>query len=379
MNYFNILRALQKGDKDFFCVSVEEQKSFLNTLGDPADDIDRSFKQYLCQFFFVPKRKQILFNLFSFIVLPFLVLYLLIKRVYLTKSQPVEAIFESKNMLEILPTELKNRFSIKSDCWDVKPSLSIRDLRFCWRIYKVAPIHCYFALKSLMNLARYSAIFYKYAPMVIIRHSEYSFSSSLLTAYCNSHGARHIDVMHGEKLFFIRDAFFHFDECYVWADYYAALFKSMKAEPAQFHVALPPSMQIEVERYKKPTVFSHYKYYLALYTEEQIKEIVQSMDFAIQQGKTVKYRPHPRYSNMALLKKYVAEEEIEYPQAVPIIESISNVEYAVGSYTTVLSQAWFSGRGVILDDVTFKKQYDQLKERGYFLSNIVCDKLSLYQ
>ena len=279
-------------------------------------------------------------------------------------------------MLEIVPTELYDKYAFAEECWDVKPSLSVRDLAYGWRIYKKAPLHCYFTLKSLINVARYSALIWKYTPRVIIRHSEYSFSSSLLTEYCHQHHVKHINVMHGEKLFFIRDAYFHFDECYVWSEHYAMLFKSLKAEPNQFKIAIPPSMKINVDQHQNPNVYADYKYYLAQYSEEQLRSIVKSLRFVIQQGKSVKYRPHPRYSNMDILKDYVSEEEIEYPQYVSILESISNMEYAVGSYTTVLSQAWFSGKNIILDDVTFKDQYEHLEELSYSLIGEHCLRLS---
>ena len=100
------------------------------------------------------------------------------------------------------------------------------------------------------------------------------------------------------------------------------------------------------------------------------------MAFARREGKTVRFRPHPRYSDMDLLKKYVSEEEIETPQKVGILESISNLDCAVGSYTTVLAQAYFSGKNILLDDVTFKSQYNQLKERRYILIGNNPQKLS---
>ena len=257
--------------------------------------------------------------------------------------------------------------------------MSFNDFGFLIRLVSRAPHHPYFILKSWMNVVLYSDMIRRHSPEVMIQFGEFSFSSSILTAYCHKHGVKHIDIMHGEKLWFIRDAFFHYDECYVWDEYYADLFRSLKAEPTQFRVAIPPSMRIDTEVYKNQEYYADYKYYLALYTEEQIKWIVQSMEFAKREGKSVKYRPHPRYSDMELLRKYVKDEEIEMPKKVGIMDSISNLEFAVGSYTTVLSQAWFSGKGVVLDDVTFKDQFDKLEEHGYILAKKDCGRLSKYQ
>ena len=100
------------------------------------------------------------------------------------------------------------------------------------------------------------------------------------------------------------------------------------------------------------------------------------MAFAKREGKTVRYRIHPRYTDLSVLRKYVSDEEIEYPKKVSILESISNMEYAVGSYTTVLLQAYLSGKKVLLDDVTYKKRFEQLKEYRYILAKDDIEKLS---
>ena len=154
------------------------------------------------------------------------------------------------------------------------------------------------------------------------------------------------------------------------------LLQSLKAEPSQFRIAVPPSIKIDCEKYKNEDRYADYKYYLAIYDEETLKKIVESMSFAEKQGKTVKYRPHPRYSNKELLRKYVKEEEIEWYSEVPILESISNLGCAVGSFTTVMVQAYFSGKKVLMDDVAKKEEYDKLQSLDYILSGDEFDKLS---
>ena len=110
-------------------------------------------------------------------------------------------------------------------------------------------------------------------------------------------------MQHGEKLRYIRDSFFHYDECYVWDEHYVNLFKEMHAEPSQFKVAVPPSLRIDCKVHHNSSVYADYKYYLAADTEEDIKSIVASMAFAKSEGKTVKYRIHPRYTDLNVLKK----------------------------------------------------------------------------
>ena len=379
MNYFKILRFLQFGDKNQFSVSIEEQQTFLKYLGEAKNDIDRGYKQYRCQNFFLSKLKVWLFNFAAIVMLPFIVVYYLFKGLFVKKGDVVESIIEKKGMAEVVPQIVRDKYHPKSDFWREGASMSFGDIPFLIKLICRAPFHPYFVLKSWMNVVFYSDMIRRHHPQTMIQFGEFSFSSSILTAYCHSHGVKHINIMHGEKLYFIRDAFFHYDECYVWDEFYAELFQSLMAEPTQFRVALPQSLHININNNINAKVYADYKYYLALYSENQIKCIVRSMEFARREGKKVMYRPHPRYSDMKLLKKYVMADEIEMPGEVDIIESISNLEYAVGSYTTVLSQAYFSGKKVILDDVTFETEYYRLKKMHYILSSMNTLQLSYLQ
>lgn len=379
MNYFKILRKLQYGDKRLFDISVEEQIVYMKSLGEPDGDIDRGFKQYLCQNYFVKGWKVWLLNIVAAFLVPFLVCFLLLRGVFLKKGEKVNSIIEDKGMVEVIPQIVIETYNPDNRYWHERASLSFRDLTFLCMMIARAPHHPYFVLKAMMNVAYYSDMIRRHCTEIVIQYGEFSFSSSILTAFCHEKGVKHIDIMHGEKLFFIRDAFFHYDECYVWDEYYADLFCSLMAEPTQFKVAIPKSMKMDLKTNLAPNVYADYKYYLALYNEDKIQQIVQSMAFAKRDGKTVKYRPHPRYSDMELLKKYVPAEEIEIPKEVSILESISNLDFAVGSYTTVLSQAYFSGKQVVLDDVTFESEYHKLKSLKYILSLKNTIKLSELQ
>ena len=81
---------------------------------------------------------------------------------------------------------------------------------------------------------------------------------------------------------------------------------------------------------------------------------------------------------MKLLRKYVKDEQIELPE-VNILESISSTQNIVGVYSTVLTQAYFNGLNVILDDMSEKKQYESLKDLEYILIDKVSERLSDYQ
>lgn len=379
MDYYKILELLRTGNKDVFDIPKEKQESFLDSFKEPSSDIERSFNQYRCQNLFVPGFKVLVLNVLSAFVLPIIYLVLFFRGLFVEREEGPFAIIENKGMPEVVPNVIREKYNPSEAYWSKTPSLSYIDLPFIFKILWHSHAHFYFVLKASMNVGLFSNMIFKYNPKVIIHYGEFSFSSSLLTDYCHIYKVKHVNIQHGEKLYNIRDGFFHFDECYVWAEHYVNLFVSLKAIPEQFIVSIPPSMKIVIDNYKNNQCFADYKYYLQEYNETELLSIIKSLSFIKDKGYSIKYRPHPRYSNLSLLKKHIASEEIEEPSNVSIMESLSNVDYVIGSYTTVLTQAYLSGKNVVLDDVTFYEQYIKLKNMNYYLSNASAILLSSLQ
>ena len=373
-----ITTTIQRGNKTLFDIPRLEEESYLRKLGPAKDDYDRSYKQYKCQNYFMPPWKVVIINIFAFFFLLPTVIYLVLKRTIVNRQELIQAIGEFKGITEIIPDTLQRRYKIVI-AETSRPSLSVRDLSYVLQMALRYPLAPYFTIKCTLKLGGYSQSIYCHHPDAIIVHNEPSFTISVLTNYCNKKGVKHINVMHGEKLFFIRDSYFRFDECYVWSEHYVRLFTSMNAAAGQFIIEIPHSLKIDTQKYINKSDYADYKYYLAIYNEEEIRSIVESLSFVGRNGETVKFRPHPRYSNIKLLEKYVGKEKIENPNEVSILSSISNLKYAVGSFTTVLSQAYFSGKGVICDDVTFSEQYKKLKDLKYILASMPLPKLSDFQ
>ena len=375
MNVFKIAKFLQKGNKGYFEAPVNEQLAYLDGLGNASSDIERSYKQFLCQEYFVPTWKRFLWWVVSVAAIPFLLIILYLRGLRVRPIKKIDTIAENRGMTEIIPLELSSKYDLEFGVWHSGVGLNGSDIHYIFRRI-IGWRQPYFMMKSILRIASFSPMITKFSPERIIQYGEYSFCSSMLTDYFHTRGVKNINVQHGEKLMFIRDSFFHFDECYVWGDYYVKMFVRMKAEPNQFIVSVPPSLNINIEEHNSPSCYADYKYYLASESEDDIRSIVASMAFAKREGKTVKFRIHPRYTDLNILKKYVPESEIELPSKVNILDSISNMEYAVGCYTTVLLQACLSGKKVIINDVTFQERYGQLKEYGYILAKDEIEKLS---
>ena len=69
---------------------------------------------------------------------------------------------------------------------------------------------------------------------------------------------------------------------------------------------------------------------------------------------------------MEHLRKTFKEENIESFD-VKTQDSINNSEYIVGTATTVLTEAYYGGKKILIDDVTDKEEYESLKSRKYLM------------
>ena len=220
----------------------------------------------------------------------------------------------------------------------------------------------------MVKLAMYRYQYEVYHPKAMIVDEEYSYTSSFLTEYCHRLGVEHIDIMHGEKLYFIRDTFFCFDRCYVWDGYYRDLFCQLRAEPTQFRIELPPAMQPWDAQGVEKTV--DYTYYLQVETPQMLEKIAESLQKLRKNGAKVAVRPHPLYSDMEIVRRLFPDFEIEANTEIGIETSILRTRHVVGLYSTVLYQAHINHVPVVVDDLTDPERFTQLAELKYMMLSL---------
>ena len=68
-----------------------------------------------------------------------------------------------------------------------------------------------------------------------------------------------------------------------------------------------------------------------------------------------------------MLNDVFSDIEIEDTSQWTLSKSITVSLYIVGLNTTVLSQAFFSNKNVVIDDISNAEKYKQLDERGYVM------------
>jgi len=369
MDRFKILKFLSHNllaTKGTFDIPQQKQEYYLWKLKEPKDTIERSYLQYKCQFYFVPAWRRLLLNTMSLFVIWIWILKMFFCKK--EKKESVEAIIGTKGYREkIIPPSFEKRFNqIQEVDWTEGSYISMWDWNFLFVIAKRYPMSGWFLLKNFMRISNYSFIIEQYNPQFIIDDNESSFTSSMLTEYCRKKGIRHIDIMHGEKLYNIRDSFFEFDEIYVWDEHYIRLFQKLRAKTNQYHIELPPAILIDAEKFRREDCYCDLKYYATYQTKDELRQIRKIFDVIESKGLKCCLRLHPRYSDVDVVKQYFRQDQME-ASYFTIEESLVNCRYVVGLYSTVLLQGYYIKKELILDDVVYGETLKKLYEYDYLL------------
>lgn len=373
----NFLKVLRKGlkkthnnQKSIFNYNIDRQKKYLSKFEQPKDDFERSFFQYKCQVKIIGLPMELLLNIFSFFGAAYYLLeigYVATRKKGLSENSTgtFEAIFISNDMpTNILPKKLEERYKeIKFEKSESSYILSMKDIKFILSLVKRYPFSWHFILKCLIKVSMYSSMINSYKPKALIAYTEFSFTSSVLTKYCEENDVQHINIMHGQKLYYIRDSFFRFHECYVWDENFKDLFIKLRAEPNQFIIGLPESIRIKNLDHVKKEFYA--TYYLAAESRVELEKIEISLDVLRKKGHRISIRPHPRYTDSSMVKEIFSLFEIEEFKEISIEESLARTIHAISLYSTVLYQASKNGVCPIVDDLTNPQKYKKLHELQY--------------
>ena len=367
-----------------FSCSVQKQREFLARMPEPCSLIQRSWLQYRCQMMLYGKTTKVFLNILS---LPSMLVLMLcpcakskmnVSGSYLSMhADTSRAVFlrEGKDK-KVLPESLLANFNVLDGEDGIRSLLLKEDKKFIFRVLKEHPFSWHYIFKIQLKIAQYRGLAEAYNPTALICCSEYSFASSAATQWCHLNQLQHINVMHGDKLFYIRDSFFSFDRCYVWSKEYINLFRSLRAEQQQFIVEIPPALSFKTgETFPK----NDFTYYLGSESGERLENINHALSILASRGNIVTVRPHPRYSNkeeiQAIFQKPIA---IEDPEKTTIEESLNNTRVSVSLYSTSLLQAYFNGIEACIDDSSDPERYEALIERDYILARLSPLRLSHY-
>ena len=250
INSYIVSKISKKSPTDIF-TSYKEQKNILEEIykKDFNDTyFSRSYCQYLCQKK-IHKQNYCILNFFSFFIVYFIITFFKFLQKDIIKGEKTNIIYFGiertipKKFLKYKMKKLENHFFLTEG--DIK--------YFKKDILKNSKMQYYFALKILLKIGTYRYNIEKYSPRIFLVTSEYSWTSSILTEFCEKNKIIHINYMHGDKVYYIRDSFFKFHRCYIWDKHYEKIFSELKAFEKQFKIidysAFIPEIKIEEKNY----------------------------------------------------------------------------------------------------------------------------------
>ena len=359
-----------KGNSEY---PIEKQKKYISKFREPRSLVERSFFQYKAQMKLKGFWITFFINLAS---VPLFFVYFLKPSKRVRSALRADAVFVKDGGVNdnILPRSLCREFETLESEAKEGNRLRSKDRGYILKLLLRHPLSWHFALKAEIKIMRYRWFIDLYQPKALIVHNEYSFTSSLLTDFCNRNGVELINVMHGEKLYYIGVSFFKFNRCYVWSEFYRDLLCELRAERDQFIIELPPSLIFSVADVQK---YADYTYYLQNQTGESLKGIIDNLKYLAGKGEKVVIRPHPRFTNQDELKRYVSDcsIEIEDGKTVTIERSIQRTKNVISMFSTVLLQAHCNGVNIVIDDISDPKLIARLKEVKYAMLN--CEHILL--
>lgn len=364
---------IEKKQNTLFTYPVEKQKKYLQSFAEPKNGFERGYFQYCCQMKLYGKFYHSILNVLAY---PLSLYYRLkLKKSVATPEKKVDAVFFNDGKpFNIIPNSVIDAYEQIENISDVERCLSKQDRIFLKKIYRKHPFSWMLWLKLILKISQYSWAITKYSPTAVISCSEYSFTAPILTEYCHSRGVKLINVMHGEKLFDMRDSFSGFDEFYVWGEEYVNLLCSLRADREQFRIEVPKSLKIEQK--EGVEIKFDYTYYLGAETETELKKIGENLKLLQDNGCKVCVRPHPRYSNMDLVNKIFCFANVEKVAETTIEESLLQTRNAISLFSTVLTQAYHSGLSIVIDDICATEKYEKLNELQYVMLSVEHKKLS---
>lgn len=358
---------------------IQEQKKFLNSLPDTKDDYQQSYNKYkcFCEYCYY-KRKWVLliYNIGAFIIYPFMYKKYCkrgenVKRTTQGFDAVVENIPRLKNT-DILPEEINEQYSniLEIEAIDYKNIYLNREAKeICEKLIKCYYWKPYFRIIIMMKLAQFSQYIEEFNPKAIVFYScEREFSSPLQTLLCEQEGIKYISYMHGDYLYKLCFAFQKYSKYYIWDETYREFFSSLKCTfPMNIY---KPAKLKGIAREKNERECEYFAtYYFSNETNESIATVYSIFSKFEKMGLQCKVRPHPRFSNTKEINKVFKDIFVEDILNYTLEQSIEESLYIVGLNTTVLTQAYYSNKRVVIDDVSMRKEYQELKEEKYIMLN----------
>lgn len=358
---------------------LDKQKEFLKKFDEPVNDYQRSFYKYRCfrEYSYYGRKWLIfLYNIGALIIYPFLFIMFSKRGNKIKRSDvSIDAVIENMDRLpndDIIPKEIIDKYKKIEVIKEINYKeyyLNKNAIQICKEVNKMYFWNFYYKLIVMLKLAQFSSYIEENNPRAIVFYAcEREFSGPLQTHLCEIEGVRYESFMHGDYLYQLCFAFQRYSMYYTWDLAYNKMFDMLRCD-SPMSVYTPKKLSGIGEIPDKHECKYFATYYFSNETKENAEKIYSIFKQFLNKGLICKIRPHPRFSDIDMLYDVFSDIEIEVLQDYSLLDSIRDSLYIVGLNTTVLSQAYFSGKEIVIDNVSMKKQYSEMKDKMYIMMN----------
>lgn len=354
--------------------NVEEWQRFLDRFDNTQDYLTIAYQRYLCRSHYFSRSKRIILNFTSLLaLLPFL-------PVLFKKGKELEHPNDSKALLEvnddvgyedILPSELINSYSVIE--YEPREALRIGVLctpakRLLIDCVKKHPLSFEYHLWLVKELSKHSDYLIKHNPQATIVYvNERNIALPVLKRLYEDDRRQLISFMHGEYLFELHMGFAAFTKFYIWDERYKQLFERERWECDSYSVYMPKKFTSKRNILPNANPKNYITYYCSGESKQTICALSKISKELEKRGKNFIIRPHPRHAHLEQIKAHFRDDQIELASNCSVEESLFNSFYVTGLTSTVLSEAYYCGKTIVIDDITDLEQYNNLSVRDSIL------------
>lgn len=367
-----VIGDIKETDKE---PNVDEWMNFLSKMP-PADDyISNTYNKYLCRQFHFPIWKRFIMEVAAF---PLMIKVLFENRkvsLVLPNCKENSIFIEEKTDLkydDIIPEDLINKYSKSMSAINnrdsklLKEAFSIEAIKLLKPLVKKYWYHPYMIVWCYRELKKHSTYIMTYNPKATVVYvEERNIATPLIKQLYKNTGRDFISFMHGEYLLRLIQGYMGFSKYYIWDESYIDTFSSvLKCDIDEYVLYKPKKLEKKWDLENSiPTYYC--TYYFSAESKESIHKLGGIFKNFEKEGKRCKVRPHPRYSQLDVIREVFPEYMIEDPKKINIEQSLRDTKYVVGLATTVLAEAYYEGREVVIDDITSVEKYNNLKKRRF--------------
>lgn len=350
----------------------KEQDEFLERFNESDDYYKNSFNKYKCIcYYHYNMVSRALYNFCAmFLLLP---LYIYFNRRHLQMcSKNDKLLVVRKRQLirinDIFPSELKSKYHVEE--FDVNINKIYLDSdanKVLWESVKLHPFSFYYLFVVMERLAIQSTIIHIKNPSMICNYvCEREFADPILTYYSSKYNIKYDGFMHGDYRFEVDHAFMKYDCYWVWDEHYIMMFKNLKCNQTMKIYTPQKYMPMDIKVRDENECPYYFTYYLSgEENEESLDKIKNIFDIFRDLGKECKIRPHPVHSNYEHISLLFGDYFVEDVRYYSLEKSVEDTFFVVALNSTVLSQAYRSGKTIVIDDVSDKDTYKELLEKDY--------------